>query len=130
MGTDLNKRVLTHVIIAVFFALFGGIYETFSHGVYSFFMIYAFAAPLCLCVLPYSIMRIKGKTPDRAAAELWDAAVLTLTVGLVFRGVLEIFGTTNRLLAVYFIAAAVLAVLAAARLLSVRLRAGVPNGGQ
>jgi hypothetical protein len=111
-NNTLHRRILTHVIITVFFALFGGIYEIFSHGVYSFFMIYAFAAPLCLCVLPYAVLLLKGKTPAKMAAELWDAAVLTLTAGLVFCGVLEIYGTTSRLTAVYFIAAAILALAA------------------
>ena len=112
-NNKLLRRILTQVIITAFFALFGGIYESFSHGVYSFFMIYAFAAPLCLCVLPYTVLLLRGKKPAKPAAELWDAAVLTLTIGLVFRGMLDIFGTTNRLLYVYFIAAAILALAAA-----------------
>lgn len=60
----------------------------------------------------YAVLLLKGKTPAKLAAELWDAAVLTLTAGLVFCGVLEIYGTTSRLTAVYFVAAAILALAA------------------
>ena len=38
--------------ISIFFAVFGGIYEYFSHGVYSYFMIYAFMIPLVLGTVP------------------------------------------------------------------------------
>lgn len=118
---EAQKKLLTQLIFSLFCALFGAIYEYFSHEVYSYFMIYAFAIPLVLVVLPLLLLLVKGRRlPDRTALRLWNYGVVTLTVGCLFRGVLDIFGTTNRLLTVYPVAALLL--LAAAVI--VQLRAG------
>ena len=97
-----GRTALTYLFVTVFTALFGAIYERFSHEVYSYFMIYAFAVPLLLGVLPYSIMAFKGKTlASVPARNLIHAGVSTLTVGSVVKGVLDIFGTTNYLAVFY-----------------------------
>ena len=113
----LKKHLVYDLIGTAFAALFGAIYEHFSHEVYSYFMIYAFAVPLCMGALPYSIMLLKGHSPGRAFLVLWDASIAAFTVGSVFKGVLDIYGTTNRLAAVYPITGAVLAVAALAAFL-------------
>ena len=87
---------------ALFLALFGAVYEYFGHAVYSYYMLYAFALPLALGALPWCVMALRRRRPPcRIAAQLWDSGVLTLAVGSVFRGVLDIYGTTNRLVVVY-----------------------------
>ena len=113
MSTSANKTLVRHaaglLATALFVALFGAIYEHFSHEVYSYSMIYAFAIPLVLGVLPYLIMALKDKgQPGRTFLNLWNAGIITLTVGSLFKGVLDIYGTTNRLLTVYPIAGGVL----------------------
>ena len=85
----------------MFLALFGAVYELFSHEVYSYFMIYAFAVPLMLGVMPYTLLLISRKYPGRAALNLWNSGIAALSVGCVSRGVLEIYGTTNRFSVVY-----------------------------
>ena len=85
-------------------ALFGAVYELFSHGVYSYFMIYAFSVPLMLGVMPYTLLLISRKVPGRAALNLWNSGIAALSVGCVFRGVLEIYGTTNSLSVLYAVA--------------------------
>ena len=80
------------LIITAFCAVFGEIYELFGHGVYSDYMIYAFMIPLML----YG----KKEIPD-TARHLWNYGVATLTVGCIFQGILEIYGTTNRLAIIY-----------------------------
>ena len=96
------KRALWQLGWAMFLAFFGAVYERFSHEVYSYWMIYAFAFPLVLGVLPWSVLALFDRSePVRSAAQLWDSGVLTLAVGSVFAGVLEIYGTTNRLWLVY-----------------------------
>lgn len=115
---------------SIFFALFGAVYEHFSHQVYSYFMIYAFALPLVLGVLPWTLaLRLGGRIRAGVPA-LWDAAVLTLTLGSVLRGVLDIYGTTSRLLIVYPAAAAVLAGCACWALLRPTGNGGQPFGGR
>lgn len=63
---------LYHLIAAIFCAVFGGIYELFSHGVYAYFMIYAFLFPLVLGTLPFLVMGMKarrGKDHDKRCME-------------------------------------------------------------
>ena len=90
-------------------ALFGAVYECFSHGVFSPFMVCAFAFPLLLGALPLCLLRSFGRPfPRPPAADLVHAGVAALTVGSILRGVLDIYGTTNSLLAAYWIAGAAL----------------------
>ncbi len=106
--SDLKKYLLGNIAGTLFLALFGAIYEAFSHEVYSYYMIYAFALPLVLGVLPSALLLLRGKLPPRAAALLWNYGIAALSVGCVFRGVLEIYGTTNSLRVIYPIAGAAL----------------------
>ena len=97
------KIVLEYLILTLFFSLFGAIYEVFSHGVYSYRMIYAFGYPLILGLVPVLIMhfsRIK-KLPGTLSGQLYRCGIYTLTIGSVVKGVLEIYGTTSRLSDLY-----------------------------
>lgn len=114
------RQLILHLGMTAGFAFFGAVYELFSHEVYSYWMIYAFAFPLLLSVLPCVVCLWASYAPCEQAMRLWNAAVLTWTVGAVFRGVLEIYGTTNRLLIVYPFAGAVLAAAAVIYLLTDR----------
>ena len=108
-------RSLIYLGVSVFLALFGAVYELFSHGVYSYFMIYSFAVPLLGGCLPW-LLAAKGFIPGPGtwSGLLMAFAVSVLSTGSVFRGVLEIYGTTNRLSAVYLWAGIALCVLFAA----------------
>lgn len=103
------KTAFVHLVCSVFTAFIGAVYEKFSHGVYSYYMLYAFAVPLVLGALPLFIMGLFGKKqPCRFALNAWNSGIAALTVGSIFMGVLEIYGTTNRLVYVYPIAAGAL----------------------
>ena len=108
MEKEIKKNLFYNTVWAAFLALFGAIYELFSHGVTSYYMIYAFAVPLIMGVLPYEMMLIKNIFPGKTFADIWNTAIATLSVGCVFKGVLEIYGTTNRLIIVYPIAGTIL----------------------
>ena len=99
------RTARTYLLAALFCAVFGAVYEIFSHEVYSFFMIYAFMIPLVLGALPNFLMGLKGSTfvPAPVSRKLYRAGIATLTVGSIMQGVLEIYGTTNVLTAVYWI---------------------------
>ena len=99
------RTARTYLLAALFCAVFGAVYEIFSHEVYSFFMIYAFMIPLVLGALPIFLMGLKGSTfvPAPVSRKLYRAGIVTLTVGSIMQGVLEIYGTTNVLTAVYWI---------------------------
>ncbi len=98
-----GKAALAYLVTSAVCALFGAIYEHFSHGVYSYYMIYAFAFPLCMGALPFEAMSVAGKKNNRSAAadNLWHCAAATLTAGSIVRGALEIYGTSNRLVGIY-----------------------------
>jgi len=107
--TWIVKTIRTYIAASLFCAFFGAVYELFSHGVYSYFMIYAFAIPLALGALPLSAMLAGGRAlPDRIALGLWNCGIAALTVGCAFKGVLDIYGTTNRLIVVYPVCGGVL----------------------
>ena len=99
------------MIASGFLAVFGGIYELFSHEVYSGWMIFSFAVPLLLGALLYALLLHVGKAPGRVFLNLWNAGVACLSVGSVFQGVLAIYGTTNSLIVVYPIAGGILMLL-------------------
>lgn len=92
---------------AVFCIVFGAIYEAFSFGVYSYFMIYAFVFPLAAGIV-YLIMYMRRMGAARAFLNLLNSAGAAAAVGSLAAGVVEIYGTENRLLIVYPIAAAVM----------------------
>lgn len=93
-----------YLFISLICVLFGAVYELYSHNVYSYYMIYAFVFPLAGGVLPFFIIAFtKFCLPLRLSLNLYHSGIASLTVGSIFNGVLEIYGTTNRLVCVYWI---------------------------
>lgn len=94
-----------YIAASLFCALFGAVYELFSHEVYSYSMIYAFAIPLAGGALPFLAVAMGhiGRFPGRISRSLYHAAITTFTIGSIMKGVLEIYGTTSALLPVYWI---------------------------
>ncbi len=100
----LRKLTLLDLLDALFCALFGAVYESFSHGVYAYGMIYAFAFPLALGVLPLMLLELlKVPLPDRPVRSVYHAGIATLTVGSLVSGALEIYGTSSPLTIVYWL---------------------------
>ena len=97
-----------YLLSTVACALFGAVYELFSHEVYSCFMVYAFAFPLLLGVIPFFLRYRAVKAFPGKAADLIHAGVASLTVGSIVQGVLAIYGTSNPLTAIYWAAGAAL----------------------
>lgn len=101
MNHPFVKRSL---IAAAALLLFAAVYECFSHGVISAFMVGAFLIPLLGGALPGLLLeRLPARRrPGGPSRWLWGAGLTVLTAGSLFRGVLEIYGTTSRLGAVYW----------------------------
>ena len=107
------QRVFNGLVFTIICAVFGAIYEKFSHGVYSSYMIYAFLIPLFFSVVPNTLWILFGKKDiPEASRHLWNYGIATITVGCMLKGVLEIYGTTNRHLIVYPIIAGMLIIAA------------------
>ena len=136
-----NKRnalrtTRNYLFVSIFCAVFGAVYEIFSHGVYSTFMIFAFVFPLVGGALPFFLLylaeRSRAKTERRRpysglypaipARSFYHCGIITLTLGSIMNGILDIYGTTNRLLVVYwFLGAALLLAAVSTHLLSLLL---------
>lgn len=108
------KTALVYLLLTIFCALFGAVYELLSCEVYSFFMLYAFLVPLLGGALPYVLLslRKKARSSRPFSAFCLHAGNATLTVGSIVGGVLEMYGTSNRLAALYWWVGAALWVLA------------------
>ena len=99
-----------YIAAAVFTALFGAVYEFFSHQVYSMFMLLAFLVPLLGGVLPLSLLieSDESRRPGVLCRCLYGSAVAVFTAGCLFQGILEIYGTTSYLSRFYWISGALL----------------------
>ena len=92
--------------------IFGIIYESFSHNVYSNYMMYAFLIPLFGMVV-YGIIYIfeLNKYYSEFAMKIFNSSIITFTFGSVIKGVLEIYGTTNKLITIYLIFGIIMIIL-------------------
>ena len=103
------KTALIYLLISLFCALFGAVYEMFSHEVYSFYMLYAFTFPLAGGTLPFLAMSLfRKRYPKTIARNIYHSGIATLTVGSIIQGVLEIYGTTNHLTGLYWLVGVIL----------------------
>lgn len=120
-----RKTFLTYFCVALYCGLFSAIYEHFSHGVYSNYMVFLFMFPLIGGAVPYAAFGFlkRLRSPDMSARRIYNCGVATLTVGSCFAGVLEIYGTTSLYLKYYWIAGITLfAIAIAVYALSARAR--------
>ena len=104
------KELFLYFGITVFIAVFGIVYEQFSHGVNSFYMWFGWAWVLGFGVLPYLalfLLPIK-KVPGTLSECVYNLGVAILTIISIFIGVLQIYGKTNsKMVLVYTILAIV-----------------------
>ena len=107
----LQRRAFRGLIISIGLAAAGAVYEMFSHGVYAFGMIYAFMIPLTgVTLFSFLLERSRSRLmPGELPVLLWHMGLAALTAGSLFGGALEIYGTTSRLLSVYWLAGGILA---------------------
>ncbi|MBR5337185.1 MAG: hypothetical protein IK152_04315 [Lachnospiraceae bacterium] len=104
------KHSLYLLLFAAFCALFGAVYEAFSFGVYSNFMIYSFAVPLLFGILML-VLYIKKKDVPQNILHLLEMISVTSALGFIAKGVVDIYGSENRLLIVYPVLAGILVVI-------------------
>ena len=114
------KSLLPITLTTVFVFVFAKIYGIFSHGVSSVFMSYAFLLPLSLIFLPELLNLCTGNrlwngsldTEEEEgkkiflsslASFLWKSGVAVLTVGSLYKGVLDIYGTSGSFEWIYLV---------------------------
>lgn len=108
------KRAKIYIPVTLFCLLFGFIYEKYGHGVYSNFMIYAFAFPLIGGMIFWLLIGTSRRNFyfSKVFLNCHAASIATFTVGSIFKGVLDIYGTTSKLCKVYWTAGVILAFIA------------------
>ena len=97
---DLKKENIFIIGFSIFTLVFAIIYECFSHGVVSYFMILAFLIPLLNLILNCIFIYSKFKV-TRLSKNLISMSIYTFTFFSIMKGVLDIFGTTNNLIFIY-----------------------------
>ena len=114
------ESLLPITLTTVFVFVFAKIYGIFSHGVSSVFMSYAFLLPLSLIFLPKLLNLCTGNrlwngsldTEEEEgkklflsslASFLWKSGVAVLTVGSLYKGVLDIYGTSGSFEWIYLV---------------------------
>ena len=115
------KSLLPITLTTVFVFVFAKIYGIFSHGVSSVFMSYDFLLPLSLIFLPKLLNLCTGNRLWNGSLEteeeegekklflsslasfLWKSGVAVLTVGSLYKGVLDIYGTSGSFEWVYLV---------------------------
>lgn len=108
---DLKKQTKNYIFFSIFCLIFGIIYECFSFGVYSKFMMFAFLIPLIFGVAITYILNKKNIKINAISNNLYNSSVITFTVYSIIQGILEIYGTTN-MLSIIYIASGVLLLIA------------------
>ncbi|MFB0919279.1 MAG: hypothetical protein QMB62_00120, partial [Oscillospiraceae bacterium] len=109
----MRRSSLIFLCITLFCGLFSAVYENFSHGVYSNFMVYLFLFPFVGGVLPYAVLGLTSHMPcpSRPVSRLYNSGIAALAVGSCVKGVLDIYGTTSAYMPIYWALGAVLVVI-------------------
>ena len=149
--SDTEKSLKTGMIylaVSLAIAAAAAVYGLFSHGVYSYWMTYAFMIPMLLGAVPHlanalrteaskkeAVMQAASGEPKRQkepyplstfSGDVQIAVIASLTAGSLLKGALDIYGTTNRLLIAYPVIA-VLTVIGAV-ILAKRRESKTPDG--
>lgn len=104
-----EHSIRTYFLITIFCILFSVIYEHFSHGVYSGFMVFLFSIPFAGGFIPFFLINITSLPfPGKFASNAYHSGIAALTVGCCMHGIFEIYGSSSNLLTIYWIAGGIL----------------------
>ena len=107
------RNSLIFICAALFCGLFSAVYEYYSHGVYSNFMVYLFMFPLVGGTVPYAFLGLypSAACPSRSAVRIYNSGLAALTVGSCVKGVLDIYGTSSGYMLAYWAAGGLLMII-------------------
>ena len=94
------KSLYIYIGVTIFIGLFGAIYEMNSNNVFSPAMYLAWIIPFILGVGVYLVLTYAPvkQVPGTLIECIYNFGVAMLTVRSIFIGVIEIYGTTNRVM--------------------------------
>lgn len=96
---DIKKNNIVYLIVSIICGIFSYVYEMFSHEVYSPYMILPGVVTFILGIVLTTLIR---KIHNKWSYRFYNSSVACLVVGMYIKGVLDIYGTTNDLLDIYF----------------------------
>ena len=91
-----KKTAVVYTLITVFFFIFSRIYEHFSFGETSVYMHWLFGVPLIGEVVLLIFQKLIPNL-SRLSLNLWNSAVATIAVGVLFRGIVNLSGRSTTL---------------------------------
>lgn len=91
-----KKTAVVYTLIIVFFFIFSRIYEHFSFGETSVYMHWLFGVPLIGGVVLLIFQKLIPNL-SRLSLNLWNSAVATIAVGVLFRGIVNLSGRSTTL---------------------------------
>ena len=122
------KKTIRYLFLSLFVFVFAQIYEYFSHGVYSNYMLYAFLIPFLGLALPSFLLHSLKKALPTNSRFLWKCGIATLTLGSIYKGILEIYGTNGYFEFPYLLLGGILCILGLLSLFS-REKQSIREGG-
>ena len=119
----LLRRMLMYLGITAFIALFGCVYEQFSHNVHTVYMWFAWIWVLGFGVIPYALMYFLPVkwVPGTLSESLYNLGVAMLTVRSIYMGVIIIYNTTGDNMALLYLVLAISSLFIGALLYTVGL---------
>ncbi|KXT78900.1 hypothetical protein STRDD13_00330 [Streptococcus sp. DD13] len=105
--------------MTVFLFIGSRIYESFSFGETSLFMHYLFLVPL-IGGLIFSIIQLLIPNLSRITFNLWNSGLATLTVGMLYRGIVNLSGRYTTLDLPYYYVGAIFLILSLISLFFIR----------
>lgn len=91
-----KKTAVVYTLTTVFFFIFSRIYEHFSFGETSVYMHWLFGVPLIGGVVLLIFQKLIPNL-SRLSLNLWNSAVATIAVGVLFRGIVNLSGRSTTL---------------------------------
>ena len=116
-------KLFVYIGITAFIALFGAVYEQYSHNVHTFYMWFAWIWVLGFGVIPYALMYFLPVkwVPGTLSESLYNLGVAMLTVRSIYMGVIIIYNTTGDNMALLYLVLAISSLFIGALLYTVGL---------
>lgn len=96
-----KKKAVWYLAVSILTLVFSLVYEHFSFGMTSAFLLSAFLFPLAGAVLCRVLARAKGSFDPSWSSVFLTTGIAWFTIGSLLQGMLVIYGTENALMMVY-----------------------------
>lgn len=106
-----NKTFVAYILFAIFCVIFRLVYYHYSHNVYSVYITWLFVVPILGGMVSFFIKNV-----------FFHCAMVTFSVSMAIKGVLEIAGTTSKYRFILTLVAVLLAIVSVAYEITVRIK--------